>query len=106
MAEERKFSHTHTRSTHPHTPAALDRDERRGGPNFMRRPGRCGDFRCGRRDGCDPKPMRMRAPIQVLFGGTAEILDAKHASGRTDLKFDGSGERHPAVTTSVFRRLR
>ncbi|KAL6561591.1 hypothetical protein OROMI_017192 [Orobanche minor] len=37
---------------------------------------------------------------KVLFGGTAELLDAKHASGRTALKFDGGGERHPVVTTS------
>ncbi|KAL6536171.1 hypothetical protein OROHE_013015 [Orobanche hederae] len=30
----------------------------------------------------------------------AEILDVKHASGRTALKFDGGGERRPAITTS------
>ncbi|KAL6536172.1 hypothetical protein OROHE_013016 [Orobanche hederae] len=53
--QKRKFTHTHT---------ALDRDEHRGGLNFMRRPGRCGDFHCGRRDGGDPEPMRMRVPIQ------------------------------------------
>ncbi|KAL6564595.1 hypothetical protein OROMI_016045 [Orobanche minor] len=76
MAEGRKFTLTHT-----HTSAALDRDERRSGPNFMWRLGRSGDFRCGRRDGGDSEPMRMRAPIQVsgaaVFAGSGpRVLSA------------------------------
>ncbi|KAL6561209.1 hypothetical protein OROMI_016810 [Orobanche minor] len=40
----------------------------------MRRPGRSCDFRCGRRDGGDPEPMRMRAPIQNEKKIGSEIL--------------------------------